>query len=261
MSIFGKDFLERVKSRGASAKPQESVSQSENGENGAEQPNSTEELAREARTAGPLILGPCLRLGVKGSWRDDACLLEEFYPEEFGPPRNQPSSVPCVERSLCPGLVDSAPTVEPQPVANVPESPQSAPAALPAPPPPPLASAFWQALLYGSPDALLSPGDANTALRLVARVLPIGNDDPSEAATIFDGEFSGTVRVSALRKALSERFGADAWPAMNKLWRSAPLSPGGAVPNEDQSQCSPGVRECPRSMPAWRREFLPGGQW
>ena len=126
MSIFGKDFLERVKSRGASAKPQESVSQSENGENGAEQPDSTEELAREARTAGPLILGPCLRLGVKGSWRDDACLLEEFYPEEFGPPRNQPSSVPCVEKSLCSELVDSASREETQCPPGDPESSQRA---------------------------------------------------------------------------------------------------------------------------------------
>jgi len=131
MSIFGKDFLERVKSRGASAKPQESVSQSENGENGAEQPNSTEELAREARTAGPLILGPCLRSRWKGSWRDDARILEELYPEDFGPPRNQPSSAPCVERSL----VDSASREEPQPLATTPGSSQSAREALPVPRP------------------------------------------------------------------------------------------------------------------------------
>jgi hypothetical protein len=57
MSIFEKDFLERLKSRGAPAKPQQSVRQSENGQNGTEQPDSEEELASKARSVGPLIVG------------------------------------------------------------------------------------------------------------------------------------------------------------------------------------------------------------
>jgi hypothetical protein len=68
-------------------------------------------------------------------------------------------------------------------------------------------------------------------------------------------EFTESIPVNALRKVLDARFGAGAWPAMNKLWRSAPASPGAPQPNEDQSRLTPGVRDCPRSMPAWRREF------
>jgi hypothetical protein len=129
-----------------------------------------------------------------------------------------------------------------------PGSSQSAPEALPAPSPPtpPLASAFWQALLYGSPDALVPAIDANTALRLVAHKL----------STQYNGaDFTETVRVDALRKALLSRFGAKAWDVMNKLQRGAPASADAPAPNEDQSHCSSGVRDCPRTMPAWRREF------
>jgi hypothetical protein len=109
-----------------------------------------------------------------------------------------------------------------------------------------LAAAFWQALLYGSRDALVSQSEANAALRLVAH----------ELSTDCNGaDFVETLRAGALRKVLDERFGAVAWPAMNKLWRSAPASPGAPFPNEDQSQASHGVGDCPRSMPAWRREF------
>jgi hypothetical protein len=173
---------------------------------------------------------------LKGSWRDDARILEKLHPEDFGPSRNQPSEI-------------DGSKVEPQSVANAPESPQSVPAALQAPSPTPLASVFWQALLYGSPDALLSPRDANTALRLVARELSV-------EASVF-GELSESIRVNTLRKMLGERFGAKVWDCVNKLWRAAPASPGAPVPNEDQSQASPGVRDCLRSMPAWRREFHP----
>jgi hypothetical protein len=95
---------------------------------------------------------------------------------------------------------------------------------------------------------MLSPGDANTALRLVAREL---------AKDLDVIEFTDSVRVNALRKVLSERFGAKAWDVTNKLWRAAPASPDAPIPHEDQSHCSPGVRDCPRSMPAWRREFHP----
>jgi hypothetical protein len=127
-----------------------------------------------------------------------------------------------------------------------PESPQNVPTTLSVPLPIPLASAFWQALLYGSRDALVSSTDANTGLRLVAH----------ELSTHCNGaDFIETIRADALRKALSERFGAKVWDVMNKLWRAAPASPGAPVPNEDQSQASPGVRDCPRSMAARRREF------
>jgi hypothetical protein len=135
------------------------------------------------------------------------------------------------------------------PAATIaPESPQSVREALPAPSPPtpPLASAFWQALLYGSPDALVPAIDANTALRLVAH----------ELSTHCNGaDFIETVRAGVLRKALFSRFGAKGWDVMDKLWRAAPASPGAPVPNEDQSHCSPGVQECLRSIPAWRRQF------
>jgi len=100
---------------------------------GAERSNGTQELTRQARAAGhtgPLVLGPS-RSSSKGSWRDDARILEELYPEDFGPPRNQPSSAPCVERSL----VDSASREEPQPLATTPGSSQSAREALPVPRP------------------------------------------------------------------------------------------------------------------------------
>ena len=110
----------------------------------------------------------------------------------------------------------------------------------------PLPSAFWQALFYGSRDALLSSRDANTALCLVA--FELGKD--SDVV-----QFSDSVRVNTLRKMLDQQFGAKVWNVMNKLWRAAPASPGAAIPNEDQSQASPGVKDCPRSMPALRREF------
>jgi hypothetical protein len=93
---------------------------------------------------------------------------------------------------------------------------------------------------------MLSPGDANTALRLVAREL---------AKDLDVIEFTDSVRVNTLRKMLDQQFGAKAWDVMNRLWRATPASPGAPAPNEDLSHCSPGVRECPRSMPAWLREF------
>jgi hypothetical protein len=61
-------------------------------------------------------------------------------------------------------------------------------------------------------------------------------------------EFSEGVRVAALRKLLEAHFGAaQAWQAMNELWRSAPASPGVLEVNVDQSHCTPGAWECPRS--------------
>ena len=110
----------------------------------------------------------------------------------------------------------------------------------------PLASAFWQALLYGSRDALVSPRDANTALRLVAREL---------AKDLDVIEFTDSVRVNTLRKVLDQRFGAGAWPAMNKLWRSAPASPGASQPSEDQGQLPPGPSAVGRNQPRWIGEL------
>jgi hypothetical protein len=188
----------------------------------------------------------------KGGWRADAKWLEQNCEEYRQPGKGEVSNTTNETGSSinCPNPepVNETPTGELQPLANAPESPQSAPAALPAVPSIPLLeSAFWQKVLHGSRDVLLSPRDANTALGLVARELSV------EANVL--GKFSESVRVSTLRKMLGERFGAKVWDVMNKLWRAAPASPGAPVPNEDQSQASPGVRDCLRSMPAWRREF------
>ena len=128
------------------------------------------------------------------------------------------------------------------------ESPQGAREVLRAPSPiPVLASAFWQGVLFGSPDALLSATDVILAFRLLAEQLQI----PMQQSNPF-----GSMRAGALRKLFRERFGhVEAEQAMVALWRSTPREAGTPVPNEDQSQASPGVRDCPRSMPAWRREF------
>src|SRR6516164_2241991 len=128
-----------------------------------------------------------------------------------------------------------------------PESPQSAPAALSAPSPIPLASAFWQSLLFGNPDSLVSSSDATRALQLVSDKLGF---------PIADGETIDTERAGQLRKLLRHRFGpADAEQTIAALWRAAPANPDAPAPNEDQSQASPGPRDCPPSMPAWRREL------
>jgi hypothetical protein len=123
----------------------------------SEQRHGVEELVRQARAAGhtgPLVLGPS---------RSD-----------FGPPRNPPSSAPCAERSLCPGLVDSASREEPQYPSVAPESPQSAPVALPTPPSIPcLPSSFWWALLFGNPDSPVSSSNATQALQLVSDKLGV----------------------------------------------------------------------------------------
>jgi|SRR6516225_1445695 len=139
---------------------------------------------------------------------------------------------------------------QPQPLVGVPELPQSTPAVLPAPSLIPLASAFWQALLYGSPDALVSPGDANTALRSVA----------SELGKDLDViGFTASIRVNTLRKVLSERFVAAAWQTMSSLWRSAPASPGAPQPSEDQSQLPPGPLPVGRNQPRWTTESNDAG--
>jgi hypothetical protein len=180
----------------------------------------------------------------KEDWLASAKWLEENFPQDYAAPKTTAASRPSPETRSS-GSLEAR--LESQPLANAPESPQSAREVLPAPLPIPLPSAFWQALLYGSSDALVSPVDANIALRLVAHELPL------EAS--MSGELSESVRVSAFRKMLAERFGAKVWDVMNKLWRDAPTTPGAPVPNEDQGHCTPGLRECPRTMPSWRREF------
>jgi hypothetical protein len=110
-----------------------------------------------------------------------------------------------------------------------------------------LAGAFWQSLLFGNPDSLVSSSDAIRALQLVSDMLGV---------RIVDGETIGTVRAGQLRKLLRDRFGpADAEQTTAALWRSAPSSPDTPEPNDDQTNCSPGLKDCPRSMPAWCREF------
>jgi hypothetical protein len=177
-----------------------------------------EELARVARAAGhtgPLVVGPA-RSSLKHSWRDDARWLEENVPEEFGPPRNQPSSASCVERSLCSELVDSAPREETQCPPVAPGSSQTAPEALPAPPPiPPLPGSFWQAVLY-STDSLLSAADSTRALQQVADKLGV---------PIVEGETLGTLRAGACAKCCETDSGRrrpkELWPRCGEVRRPA----------------------------------------
>ena len=123
-----------------------------------------------------------------------------------------------------------------------PESPQSAPAALSAPSPIPLASAFWQSLLFGNPDSLVSSSDATRALQLVSDKLGV---------PIADGETIDTVRAGQLRKLLRGRFGLAAEQTMSALWRSAPASPGTPQPDIGQSQLPAGPLPTGRNEPRW----------
>jgi hypothetical protein len=153
-------------------------------------------------------------------------------------------------------LAEGAPLVSPalevsvQPLCSslAPGSTESAfAAAKVSPPVPPLEPGFWQALLYGSPDSLLSDSDVTRALQLVTEKLGRARD-PNETLP--------ALRAGQLRKHLRTRFGyAQAEQTMIALWRSAPSPDGTPQPNEDQSSLTPGVWDCPRFMPAWRREF------
>jgi hypothetical protein len=186
----------------------------------------------------------------KGGWRGAAKCLEENFPEDFREPIAVLGAQPSCETGSPTNSPNSEPANEPptgklQPFANAPESPESALAALSAPSPIPLASAFWQSLLFGNPDALVSSSDATRAIALVSDKLGV----------VLIVETIERMRAGQLRKMLGERFGPNVWDVMNRLWRAAPASPDAPIPHEDQSHCSPGVRDCPRSMPAWRREF------
>ncbi len=134
--------------------------------------------------------------------------------------------------------VDEPTTLAPQCPRVALESSERVPTALPAPSPTPLAGAFWQSLLFGNPDALVSSSDTTRALHLVSDKLGV---------VLIDGETISTLRAGQLRKMLGERFGPNVWDVMNKLWRSAPASPGAPTPAADQSQLAPGP------LPADRR--------
>ena len=166
---------------------------------GVERSNGTQGLTRQARATGRT--GPS-RSSLKDSWRDDAKWLQENFPEDYAAPKTTAASRPsCGTRSSD----NREAAVEPQPLVNAPESQQSALVALPAPLPilPELPRSRWQALLYGSRDAMLSPVDANTALRLVGREL---------AKDLDVVDFTESVRVNALRKTMDQCFGATtAW--------------------------------------------------
>jgi hypothetical protein len=154
----------------------------------------------------------------KGSWRASAEWLEENF-EEFREPRK--ASPPSSESAK------EAPTVEPQRLANAPESSENVQTTLPAPSPIPLASSFWQALLFGNPDSLVSSSDATRALQLVSGKLGVPIREPERVSTM---------RAGQLRKLLRDRFGpADAEQTTAALWRSAPSSPGTPQPNDDQT--------------------------
>jgi hypothetical protein len=215
----------------------------------AEHPDTPEELVRKARAAGhtgPLVLGPA-RSSLKHSWRVDAKWLEKHYPEEFGPP--QSAQLPALPREITHEVIGETKR-ETTPTST--DICSNASPAIPAPahaPPPitPLSSAFWQGLLFGSPDSLIPGADATHALHLVADKV---------GSAIEAGEPIASIRAGLLRKEFHRRFGlAVAERALVTLWRAAPASAGAPEANVNQSHCTPGVSECPRSMPTWRREF------
>jgi hypothetical protein len=180
----------------------------------------------------------------KGGWRASARWLEKNC-EEYRQPHDGEVSNATNETISSINSPNSEPANEP--ATGKPQPSVGAREALPAPSPTPLASAFWQALLFGNPDSLVPSSDATRALQLVSDKLGV---------RIADDETIGTMRASQLRKLLRDRFGpADAEQTTAALWRSASASPGAPTPNEDQSQVSSGIKDCPRSMPAWRREF------
>jgi hypothetical protein len=192
----------------------------------------------------------------KGGWRGAAKWLEENFPEDFKEPIAAPLAQPsCGTGSSisCPNSepLNQTPTVERQPLPNTSESPQSVPAALPAPSPiPPLSNAFWQALLFGNPDSLVSSSDATRAIALVSNKLGV---------RVADGETVSPMRAGQLRRLFRDRFGpADAEQTTAALWRSAPASPGAPQPS-DQSQLPPGPLPIRRSQPRWIRELNEAG--
>jgi hypothetical protein len=153
-------------------------------------------------------------------------------------------------RAQCEGRrheLEAAGTLPPSPIA--PGSPQSACTTLGAPLPipaiAPANSAFWQTLLYGNPDGLVSSADATNALRLVAERIGI---------TLDQRETIPTLRAGELRKLLRNKFGQlQAEQAIAVLWRSAPPTPGAPAPAPDQSELPSGARVDSQLQPRWVR--------
>jgi hypothetical protein len=204
----------------------------------------------------------------KGGWRACARWLEQNCEEFRDPPsarygvthngqsvsRAAPSSghegadptLPDYGERNCPNPEPANETVESQGSLDAPEFSENACEALSAPLPiPPPSSAFWQSLLFGNPDALVSGSDATRAIVLVSDKLGI---------PIGEGETIGTLRAGQLRKMLGERFGPNVWDVMNKLWRSAPASSGAPQPNVDQSDLPPGLNQI-ADQPRWVRDL------
>jgi hypothetical protein len=197
-----------------------------------------------------------LRREREGGWHASVKWLEENFPEQFAEATTAPKARPsCGTRSsaFCANseLASEASMVEPQCPLIVPESPQNVSAPLPASPSispflPLLQNAFWQALLYGNPDSLVSGSDATNALRLVADKIGIATGQ---------NETIPTLRAGQLRKLLRERFGPSmAEQTMATLWRSAPSTPGAPAPGPDQSKLPPGSMPV-AGQPRWVREL------
>jgi hypothetical protein len=189
------------------------------------------------------------RKRIPKDWHVAARILERAFKEDFGPPRNQPSlsgtelAHKAAQESS--ERANETSTVEPQPLVNASESSQ-APEAVSASLPIPLAGAFWQSLLFGSPDSFVSGPDATNSLGLIAERL---------AVSIAQGETLPSMRAGQLRRLLRERFGPqEAEQVMAALWRAAPASPGAPLPAPDQSQLPSGPRgEEGRNQPRWVR--------
>jgi hypothetical protein len=230
-----------------------------NGKAHIQQQAAIQELVSKARAAGhtgPLVVGPSPS-GLKHSWRDDAKWLEENFAEDFGEPKPEQKvellpAIHAASSDICHSFPGQESAHTPSRPPSVPGSSRSSSQTVLSPVPvPPLPSSFWQTVLSGNPDSLVSGSDATRALYLLSDKLGIA---------IVQGEGIETLRAGAFRKLLRDRFGGQkAELTMNELWRSAPASPGAPVPNADQSHCSPGVWECPRSMPAWRQEMSEPG--
>jgi hypothetical protein len=181
----------------------------------------------------------------EGSWREAARWLQENFPEQYGEPHDLGVSS---ENPILPNAANAV-SAEGESVEIAPGSPQSACTTLPAPLSIPAIaprnSAFWQALLYGNPDGLVSSTDATNALRLVAERIGI---------TIDQSETIPTLRAGQLRKLLQNKFGQlQAEQAFAVLWRGAPPPPGALAPAPEESQPPPGSRVDSQPQPRWAR--------
>jgi hypothetical protein len=217
------------------------------------------QVGRSARAPGSASLSPSSQgRNGEGSWRESARWLQENFPEQYGELHDLgvssenpilPNAANAVSAAK-PSSGSPTPPAEAESVAIVPGSPQSActklGAPLPIPAIAPANSAFWQALLYGNPDGLVSSTDATIALRLVAERIGI---------TIDQSETIATLRAGELRKLLRNKFGQlQAEQTIAALWRSAPLKAFGALaPAPEESQPPPGSSVDSQLQPRWAR--------